>query len=155
MNPCCLCQTISLTFKCLSVVPSINFSIIFPGTEVSSSLGFPSPPLVNWNDTDYPPVSRDLTKLPRPLADDWDGSCHNICQLIQDSGMNPIRPHGLVKVQLVQLVPYNFSVHKWKVIVPTLTVPLLRGLGSPGSISIIKRLRQKKHWLPPLFLHPR
>ncbi|KAK4818787.1 hypothetical protein QYF61_019133 [Mycteria americana] len=28
--------------------------------------------------------------------------------------MNPIRPHGLVNIQLIQLVLYNFGVHKWK-----------------------------------------
>lgn len=30
--------------------------------------------------------------------------------------MNPIRPHGLVNIQLIQLAPYNFSACKWIVL---------------------------------------
>ena len=58
--------------------------------------------------------------------------------------MNPIRPHGLVNIHLIQLVPYNFSVHKWKVSVPKLVVLQLSRPGSPRSISFIKDWGKKK-----------
>jgi len=52
--------------------------------------------------------------------------------------MNLIRPRGLVNIQLMQLVPHNCSVHKWKITVPKLVFHQLRGPGSPGSVSITK-----------------
>lgn len=34
--------------------------------------------------------------------------------------MNHIRPHGLANIQLIQLVSYNFTAHKWKITDPAL-----------------------------------
>lgn len=44
---------------------------------------------------------------PRLLIHDKEGSCCNIQYLFQYSGMKPIRIHGLLNIQLKQLVPYN------------------------------------------------
>lgn len=73
-----------------------------------------------------------------PFLDDWEDSCHNICYLLQYSRMDPLRFHGLVNIQLMQLVSHHFSHCKWKATDPILVFLQLKGHGIPRSITIIK-----------------
>lgn len=94
---------------------------------------------MDGNNTGQFPVSRDLPQHPIPLVDGQDRSCHKIH--LQNSGMNPIRSHRLVNVLLIQLVPYNSGVHKWRT-----TVPAALWLSdlAPQGLSVILKTDWKK-----------
>ncbi|KAJ7419583.1 hypothetical protein BTVI_24832 [Pitangus sulphuratus] len=98
----------------------------------------------NW-DIRQLPVSWDLSGFPRPLKNHQQRFCNDISQLFEDSGMNPIRPHRLLVIQLEQHMPHNFKVN-WELIILTVMVLQLRALTLPSIIHIEDRGKESvKH----------
>lgn len=137
-----LCQwhlMTALFFKHLSTVLSTIFSIVFPGTEVGlTGLKVPGSLLPPSWQIGITVAGRDLLRFPRPLVADGEGSCCNTSEILLHSGVNPNRPQGLVNIQLIQVVPHSFSVHKGKATVPAFMSLQLCGSDTPRSISITK-----------------
>ncbi|KAK4807110.1 hypothetical protein QYF61_018451 [Mycteria americana] len=89
-------------------------------------------PLVTGCQPDLP-VNWDLSRLQRPLKNNGEGSHDDIGQLFQYPGMNPIRPHRLMCIQLEQQVSNKFRIG-WEFIIPPVMVFQHRALGVPGPI---------------------
>lgn len=68
------------------------------------------------------PVDRDLPRFPRPLKNKW-GRPHEISN--QDPRMNPIWPHRLMCIRLMQQILHKFGVD-CEFIIPTVMVFQLR-----------------------------
>lgn len=82
--------------------------------------------LENWDDVYQLPVSWDLFGLPRLLKNHQARFC-DISQLIEDSWMNPIRPHSFLGIQLEKQISHKFRVN-WDSIILAAMVFLPRAL---------------------------
>lgn len=51
--------------------------------------------------------------------------------------MKPIRPHGLVRIQVEQQTPHKFGVN-WEFVVPAVTVLQLGAAGVPETSLVLK-----------------
>ncbi|KAJ7415519.1 hypothetical protein BTVI_37906 [Pitangus sulphuratus] len=56
------------------------------------------------------PVSWNLSGFPKLLKNHQERFCNDISGLLEDSGMNPIRPHRFVGIQLEQQILHSFRV---------------------------------------------
>lgn len=99
----------SFIFKHFSMCPRTIFSLTSSETEfmlTRSSLM----PFLQVGVTHNLAVSGDLPRIPQPLVNCWEVSRYKVCSFLHHSEVNPIRHCGFRSSELIQLVPYNFSI---------------------------------------------
>lgn len=84
------------------------------------------------------PVNWDLSRIPRPLKNNWQRPQSDITQLFEYFGMNFIRHHIIMWIQLEQEIPHNSEL-AGSLLFPQSQPSSSGHLGSQDPSSVLKR----------------